>query len=78
MAVLGHRNIQYQSEKMLRNSHNHHCNTGAMDTWQHLSIEFETTADTRGATLAIEKGTRAKTSVKLWLDDAKLELIEAP
>ncbi|MBN1676029.1 MAG: DUF4832 domain-containing protein [Kiritimatiellae bacterium] len=54
-------------------------NTRTMDTWQELSVAFETTAATRGATLAIEKGTGLdKATVRLWLDDVKLERLEAP
>jgi len=53
--------------------------TGSMETWQQLSVAFETTGDTRGASLAIEKGTGlARATVKLWLDDVRLELLESP
>lgn len=53
--------------------------TGHMGRWQHLQGTLETTTDTAGGHLALEKGTK-ETAVTLdaWLDDVELELLEAP
>jgi len=67
-----------EHRKAIGNRFTGRYNTGALDTWQELSTEFETTGNTRHAILAIEKGRLDKLSVLLWLDNVKLELLEAP
>lgn len=53
--------------------------TGRMGTWQLLTAYVETTPDTAGGHLAIEKGSlEGRSEVALRLDDVKLELLESP
>ena len=60
------------------------CNTGVYDTqhmgtWRKLEVAFDTTADTAGGHLAVEKGVRAAAiGATILLDDVKLEVLEAP
>ncbi len=60
------------------------CPTTAYDMsrtgqWQHLETTFETSLETAGGHLALERGSNdAATSIDLWLDDVQLELLEAP
>jgi Carbohydrate binding domain/Domain of unknown function (DUF4832) len=52
---------------------------GRPGTWQQLVGYVETTADTAGGHLAIEKGDlESKVTVTLRLDDVRLELLESP
>ncbi|MFQ6131642.1 MAG: carbohydrate binding domain-containing protein [Armatimonadota bacterium] len=61
---------------------NHGTNVYDVDrlrTWQRLQVTFETTPNTAGGHLAIEKGGRElPVTVTLRLDDLKLELLERP
>jgi hypothetical protein len=60
------------------------CLTSAYDMskvgqWQHLQATLETSLDTAGGHLALERGSNdATTDIDLWLDDVQLELLEAP
>ena len=60
------------------------CPTTAYDmshvgTWQRLESTFETSLETAGGHLALERGTNATTTeVDLSLDSVELELLEAP
>ncbi len=48
-------------------------------TWQRLEGTFETSLETAGGHLAVERGTNATpTEIDLWLDRVELELLEAP
>ena len=50
--------------------------TGA---WQQLEAVFETSLETAGGHLALERGTNdTATRIDLWLDDVQIELLEAP
>jgi hypothetical protein len=47
--------------------------------WQHLEAVVETTLETAGGHIALERGSHdAATRIDLWLDDVQLELLEAP
>lgn len=51
-------------------------NSGA---WQRLETTFETSLETAGGHLALERGSNdASTRIDLWLDSIQLELLEAP
>ncbi|MCC6446608.1 MAG: hypothetical protein IT210_24535 [Armatimonadetes bacterium] len=53
--------------------------TARMGDWQQLTAYAETTPDTAGGHLAVEKGSlEARSRVLLWLDDVELELLESP
>jgi hypothetical protein len=48
-------------------------------TWQYLEITFETTMETGGGHLSVEKGGReARVKADIHIDDVKLELLESP
>jgi hypothetical protein len=48
-------------------------------TWQQLEATLETSLDTAGGHLALERGSNdAATRIDLWLDNVELELLEAP
>jgi hypothetical protein len=48
-------------------------------TWQRLEGTFETSLETVGGHLALERDTNATTTeIDLWLDSVELELLEAP
>jgi len=52
---------------------------GKLGTWQHLVAFVETTPNTAGGHLAIEKGAReGHFDTSLGLDDVSLELLESP
>jgi hypothetical protein len=54
-------------------------NVRQLGTWQPLRVTFETTTETAGGHLAIEKGGREEAvTVRLRIDDVKLELLESP
>ncbi len=54
-------------------------NVRQLGTWQQLQVTFDTTPNTVGGHLAIEKGGREDTvTVRLRLDDVKLEVLERP
>ena len=47
--------------------------------WQRLEAAFETSLETAGGHLALERGSNdTATRIDLWLDDVRLELLEAP
>jgi hypothetical protein len=47
--------------------------------WQKLEGTFETSLETAGGHLALERGSNdVPTRIDLWLDDVQLELLEAP
>jgi hypothetical protein len=60
------------------------CPTNAYDmskpgTWQRLEGTIETSPETAGGHLALERGTNdTATRIDLWLDNIQLELLEAP
>ncbi len=64
--------------RSLTNHNTGRYDSSAMDTWQRLSIAFETAANAVGGLLAIEKGRTTRAEIKLWLDDVTVELLEAP
>jgi len=50
-----------------------------MGQWQRLEAAFETSLETAGGHLALERGSNdTATRIDLWLDDVRLELLEAP
>ncbi len=60
------------------------CQTNSYDmsnsgAWQKLEATFETTFETAGGHLALERGSNdITTRIDLWLDSVELELLEAP
>jgi len=60
------------------------CATNSYDMsnsgeWQHLEAAVETSLETAGGHLALERGSNdTATRVDLWLDNVQLELLEAP
>jgi hypothetical protein len=60
------------------------CPTSAYDmsnsgAWQQLEATFETSLETAGGHLALERGSNdTPTRIDLWLDSVQLELLEAP
>ena len=60
------------------------CPTNSYDmsdsgAWQRLEATFETSLETVGGHLALERGSNdTATQIDLWLDDVQLELLEAP
>ncbi len=60
------------------------CPTSAYDmskagTWQQLEATFETSLETAGGHLALERGANdVSTRIDLWLDSVEVELLEAP
>ena len=60
------------------------CQTNRYDAvepgaWQRLESVFETPLETAGGHLALERGAKeARTQIVAWLDDVRLELLEAP
>jgi len=60
------------------------CATNSYDmshsgAWQRLEATFETSLETAGGHLALERGTNdTATRIDLWLDNVQLELLEAP
>ena len=63
----------------LANRHTSRYDTGKMGEWQRLTCTLETTLDTAGGHLALEKGGKeAAVEIDAWLDDVQLELLEAP
>jgi hypothetical protein len=61
---------------------NHATNSYDMSNsgqWQHLEAIVETTLETAGGHIALERGSHdTATRVDLWLDNVQLELLEAP
>jgi hypothetical protein len=65
--------------KWLANLHTGRYDMRDSGNWQRLEATFETTGDTAGGHLALERGDHdASTRIDLWLDDVTLELLEAP
>jgi len=60
------------------------CPTNSYDmshsgAWQQLEVTFETSLETAGGHLALERGSNdIATKIDLWLDNVQLELLEAP
>jgi hypothetical protein len=60
------------------------CATNSYDMsnsgqWQHLEAAVETSLETAGGHLALERGSNdTATRIDLWLDNVQLELLEAP
>jgi len=60
------------------------CPTNSYDmsnagAWQQLEVVFETSLETAGGHLALERGSNdTATRIDLWLDKVQLELLEAP
>ncbi len=60
------------------------CPTGAYDmskagTWQQIEATFETSLETAGGHLALERGSNdVSTRIDLWLDGVEVQLLEAP
>ena len=67
------------SGKWLTNVQTNAYDLDKLSTWQHLVAFVETTPNTAGGHLAIEKGAReGHFDTSLGLDDVSLELLESP
>ena len=67
------------ASKWLTNVPTNAYDLGKLGTWQHLVAFVETTPNTAGGHLAIEKGAReGHFDTSLGLDDVSLELLESP
>ncbi len=65
--------------KWLTNRHTNSYDLSKLGTWQHLEIILETTLETAGGQLSVEKRSReAKIAVTMRIDDVQLELLESP
>jgi hypothetical protein len=65
--------------KWIDNHSTGHYDIGKPGTWQYLEGYAETTPETAGGHLAIEKGEQAATiTATIRVDDVKLELLESP
>ncbi len=63
----------------LTNKHTNPYDLSKLGTWQHLEITLETTLETAGGHLSVEKRNReAKIAVTMRIDDVRLELLESP
>jgi hypothetical protein len=63
----------------ITNVETNHYDMSKPGTWQRLLAYIETTPDTGGGQLAIEKGSlESRITASLRLDDVKLELLESP
>ena len=67
------------SGKWLTNAQTNAYDLGRLGTWQHLVAFVETTPNTAGGHLAIEKGAlEGRFDASLALDDVRFELLESP
>jgi hypothetical protein len=65
--------------QQIENHNTNVYNTRDLGTWQQLRVTFDTTPHTTDGHLAIEKGGREETvTVRLRIDDVKLEVLERP
>lgn len=65
--------------KWINNKHTNPYDLSKLGTWQYLEVTFETTMETVGGHLSIEKGSLdARITVKMRIDDVKLEILESP
>lgn len=65
--------------KWLTNCPTNSYDMGTAGTWQYLEATFETSLETGGGHLALERGSDdITTQIDLWLDSVELELHEAP
>lgn len=63
----------------LANQHTGRYDTGRMGEWQQLTGTLETTLDTGGGHLALEKGGNdTAVEIRAWIDQVQLELLESP
>ena len=66
-------------DEWIDNRNTNPYNLSKLGTWQYLEAIFETTMETAGGHLSIEKGgfeTRVTATIRL--DDVRLELLESP
>ena len=65
--------------KWINNEHTNPYDLSKPGTWQHMEVIFETTLETTSGHLSVEKKRReAKITATIYIDDVKLELLEAP
>lgn len=65
--------------KWLTNFPTNSYDMGKPGTWQRLEATFETSLETAGGHLALERGSNdITTKIDLWLDNVQIELLEAP
>ena len=65
--------------KWLTNCPTNSYDMGNAGAWQLLEATFETSLDTGGGHLALERGSNdTTTQIDLWLDSVELELLETP
>jgi len=63
----------------LENQNTNYYDLSKLGTWQSLEIIFETSVETNGGHLAIEKGIlETRITAAMRIDDVKLELLESP
>jgi len=63
----------------LENQNTNYYDLSKLGTWQYMEIVFETSAETFGGHLAVEKGSlESQITATIRLDDVKLELLESP
>ena len=63
----------------LENQNTNYYDFSKLGTWQYMEIVFETSAETFGGHLAVEKGSlESQITATIRIDDVKLELLESP
>ena len=66
-------------DEWIDNRNTNPYNLSELGTWQYLEAIFETTMETAGGHLSIEKGGfETKVTATIRLDDVRLELLESP
>jgi hypothetical protein len=66
-------------EEWLENQNTNYYDLSKLGTWQYMEIVFETSAETFGGHLAVEKGSlESQITATIRIDDVKLELLESP
>ena len=72
--------LDFDSEgKWLMNCVTNSYDMSKSGQWQHLEATVETSMETAGGHLALERGSNdTATRIDLWLDNVQIELLEAP
>jgi len=66
-------------DKQIENRNTNPYNLSKLGTWQYMETVFETTMETAGGHLSIEKGSlETRITATIRLDDVRLELLESP
>jgi hypothetical protein len=65
--------------KWITNANTGHYDTSALDTWQHLGVEFDCPVEAATGDVTVERGQlEAAIEVDLYVDDVELATIAAP